>query len=165
MQFRVGGLRRLVAALALVGATGCGATDSVSSRDPLLVEAGFRTDAASYVQASPGVSPVVTIRVSLENRFGRTLIPVPCTADAPEWALERLSGERWTAAATSECELVTWVPSPIQPGEEYRATVHLKQRVQPGTYRLVFGLLEETGDATVPVVDGRALSNPFTLAN
>ncbi|MFN2315824.1 MAG: hypothetical protein ABR551_11060 [Gemmatimonadales bacterium] len=165
MLFQRGRLRRLVAALALVGVAGCGATDSVSSRDPLLVEAGFRTDAAAYVQAAVGVSPVATIRVSLENRFGRTLIPVPCTADAPEWALERLSGERWAAAATSACQLVTWVPSPIHPGEEFRATVHLEQRMQPGTYRLVFGLLEETGDATVPVVDGRALSNPFTLAN
>ncbi len=165
MVFRLGEFRRLIGALALVGVTACGATDSVSSRDPLLVEAGFLTEAASYVMAAPGVSPLATIRVSLENRFGRTLIPVPCTADAPEWALERLSGERWTAAATSACELVTWVPSPILPGEQYRATVHLQQRVQPGTYRLVFGLLEETGDATVPVVDGRALSNPFTLAN
>ncbi|HUG27772.1 MAG TPA: hypothetical protein VMK53_05680 [Gemmatimonadales bacterium] len=163
-MFRTGGYRTLISALALVGVAGCGATDSVSSRDPLLVEAGFLTDAASYVQAV-GVSPVASIRVLFENRFGRTLIPVPCTADAPEWALERLSGERWTAAATSACKLVSWVPSPIQPGEEYRATVHLEQRVQPGTYRLVFGLLEETGDATVPVVDGRALSNPFMLAN
>lgn len=165
MLFQRGSLRRLVAVCALVGASGCGATDSVSSRDPLLVEAGFRTDAPSYVQAPAGVSPVATIRVSLENRFGRTLIPVPCTADAPEWALERLNGERWAAAATSACELVSWVPSPIQPGEEYRATVRLEQRMPAGTYRLVFGLLEETGDATVPVVDGRALSNPFTLAN
>lgn len=165
MLFRGTSLRVFFAVLVLGSAAGCGATDAMSSREPLLVEAGFRTDADSYVQAPAGVSPLVTIRVSLENRFGRTLIPVPCTADAPEWALERLSGERWVAAATAACALVTWVPSPIQPGEEFRATVHLEQRVQPGTYRLVFGLLEETGDATVPVIDGRALSNPFTLAN
>jgi hypothetical protein len=149
----------------LGGVAGCRATDAMSSRDPLLVEAGFRTDAPGYVQAPPGVSPVVTIRVSLENRFGRTLIPVPCTADAPEWSLERMSGERWVAAATAACDLVTWTPTPILPGEEFGAAVRLEQRVQPGTYRLVFGLLEETGDATVPVLDGRALSNPFTLSN
>lgn len=164
MRFGAGGILVMVAA-AVAGAVGCGATDPLASREPLLVEAGFRTDADSYLQAPPGVLPVATIRVSLENRFDRTLIPVPCTADAPEWALERLSGERWVAAATAACDLVSWVPAPIHPGAEFRAAVHLDQRVQPGTYRLVFGLLEETGDATVPVVDGRARTNPFTLAN
>jgi hypothetical protein len=37
--------------------------------------------------------------------------------------------------------------------------------VEPGTYRLVLGLLEVTEDATRPVVDGRARSNTFQLTD
>lgn len=153
----------------LVGVVGvtlpaCGAADILSSREQLLVEAGFRTDAASYTMAS-GVSPVAVIRVSLDNRFGTALIPVPCTAEAPEWVLERRSGERWVAMAAASCDLVTGLPTPIGPGEEYGATVRLPDPVPSGVYRLVFGLLEETDAATTPVLDGRAHSNSFTLVD
>lgn len=163
MPGRGGRTRWLVAAVLAVGMPGCRGSDILESREQLLVEAGFRTDAPGYVMAGAGVSPVAVIRVSLDNRFGRTLIPVPCTEWAPEWALERQSGDRWVPAAAAACDLASWVPAPIAPGEEYRATVVLEQRVPPGTYRLVFGLLEETPEATAPVLDGRARSNPFTL--
>lgn len=153
----------LLAGMALA-LPGCASEDILTAREQLLVEAGFRTDAPSY-QLQPGVSPVAVIRVSLDNRFGSTLIPVPCTADAPEWSLERQSGERWVPVAAAACDLVGWVPSPVAPGEEYRATVRLQDAVPQGVYRLVFGLLEETDDATTPVLDGRAHSNTFTLVD
>lgn len=154
-----------VTGMGSVAGFGCGSSDVLASRELLLVEAGFRTDEPAYAQAPAGVFPTATIRVSLDNRFGRTLLPVPCTADAPEWSLERLNGDRWEVAATAACDLVQWIPEPITPGMEYRAVVRLGGRVQPGTFRLVFGLMEETDDAVTPVLDGRSRSNPFTLAD
>lgn len=165
MQVRKVGLRLLAVALAGCAMPGCGSSDILADRELLLIEAGFRTDASSYAMAPAGVVPAATIRVTLDNRFGRTLIPVPCTTESAEWTLERREGERWVVAATPACDLVQSVPAPIAPGAEYRAVVRLPGRVQPGTYRLVFSILEVTDSATVPVMDGRARSNSFTLVD
>jgi hypothetical protein len=53
----------------------------------------------------------------------------------------------------------------VSPGASYHGVVRLTSAVEPGTYRLVLGLLEVTGDATRPVVDGRARSNTFQLTD
>jgi len=148
-----------------VGVLSCDSESLFSSREALLVEAGFRTDADSYRQVIAAGQPVATIRAVLENRFGRALVPVPCTYDAPEWTLERRQGERWEVAANASCLLVGWAPTVISSGAEYRVMVELTSHLQPGTYRLVFGLHESNADGPVPVLDGRARSNTFTLTD
>lgn len=156
----------LLSLLALtVGAAGCESEGLFASRDALLVEAGFRTNADSYQQAQGSGQPVAVIRATLDNRFGKALLPVPCTHEAPEWTLERRQGEGWEVAANASCLLVGWVQPTVSPGAEYRVTVRLSSRVQPGTYRLVFGMLESNPDGAVPVLDGRARSNPFLLTD
>jgi hypothetical protein len=142
---------------------GCASGDLTGSRDAIEVEAGFRTSAPSYKQDAGTAGAAVSIGISMQNTFGTTLLPVPCTEEAPEWTLERLTGESWEAVATSACLLVQWALVTVSPGTEYRGVVHLSSAVEPGTYRLVFGVLEVTGDATRPVVDGRARSNTFLL--
>lgn len=155
-------VRTVGAGLALV-LSACQASDLTNSRDAIEVEAGFRTSADSYKQASGSSGPVAAIGITLENRFGISLLPVQCTYDAPEWTLERLNGERWEAVATSSCLLVAWAQITVDPGSDYHGVVHLATAVQPGTYRLVFGVLEVTAEGTRPVVDGRARSNTFLL--
>jgi len=90
---------------------------------------------------------------------------VPCTDDGPEWTLERLNGESWGAVATSSCLLAQWALEPVPPGTDYQGVVRLLTPVEPGTYRLVFGVLEVTDEGTRPVIDGRALSNTFQLTD
>lgn len=141
----------------------CGSDDLLASRDLIEVEAGFRTNANSYRMASGPVS--VSIGISLENRFGTPLMPVPCTEESPEWTLERQVGERWEAVATGSCLLASWALVTVSPGSTYRGVVRLAAMVEPGTYRLVLGLLEVDGDGTRPVVDGRARSNTFLLTD
>jgi len=144
--------------------TGCSPGDLLASRDLLLVEAGFQTDKSSYPQTGPA-GAVTTIRVTLDNRFGTELLPVPCTGEAPEWTLERQEGEGWQAVATASCLLVSWVQAPVAVGAIYRGTVRLATAVPAGTYRLVFGILEVSNGGSVPVVDGRARSNLFVLTD
>lgn len=156
--------RALAAGLALT-ISACQASDLTNSRDAFEVEAGFRTSATSYKQGSGVNGPVASIGITLENRFGISLLPVQCTYEAPEWTLERRNGERWEPVATSSCLLVAWAQITISPGTDYHGVVHLASAVQPGTYRLVFGVLEVTADGTRPVVDGRARSNSFVLTD
>jgi hypothetical protein len=154
----------LIAGLsALLALPACGTEDLLASRDQIEVEAGFRTDAASYRMSSGSVA--ASISISLENRFGTPLLPVPCTEESPEWTLERLVGERWEAVATGACLLASWALVTVSPGSTYRGVIRLTAAVEPGTYRLVMGLLEVTDDATRPVVDGRARSNTFLLTD
>lgn len=164
MQVRAGGASWFATLLMLATLAGCSAGDLLSSRDLLLVEAGFQTDKSSYPQTGPA-GTVATIRVTLDNRFGSELLPVPCTGEAPEWTLERQVGEGWQAVATAACLLVSWVQAPVPVGAMYRGTVRLANVVPAGTYRLVFGILEVTGSGSVPVVDGRARSNLFILTD
>lgn len=147
------------------GAAGCDSDGLLASRDALLVEAGFRTSADSYRQVQVSGQPAAVIHATLDNRFGKVLLPVPCTHEAPEWTLERQHGEEWVVAANASCLLVGWAQATVSPGSEYRVTVRLSSRVQPGTYRLVFGILESNPDGPVPVLDGRARSNPFLLTD
>ncbi|MDP9145148.1 MAG: hypothetical protein M3N43_10720, partial [Actinomycetota bacterium] len=149
----------------LLTLSGCEAGDLLASRDLIEVEAGFRTDASSYHQAAGTGRVVASIAITLENRFGTSLVPVPCTEEAPEWTLERQEGERWEPVATGACLLASWAMITVSPGASYHGVVRLASAVEPGTYRLVLGLLEVTGDATRPVVDGRARSNTFQLTD
>lgn len=151
--------------LLLLPLLGCGSSDVLATRDQIEVGAGFRTDATAYRMRSQGSGVVATIGITLENRFQTALLPVPCTEEAPEWTLERRVGEQWSAVATGACLLVSWTMNAISPGATYRGVVRLTTAVEPGTYRLVFGLLEVTADATLPVVDGRARSNTFLLTD
>lgn len=155
----------LLGACLILALLGCQSNDLTNSRDAIEVEAGFRTDATGYRQSNGSNGVVASIGISLENRFGVELVPVPCTQEAPEWTLERLHGERWEAVATSSCLLVSWALVTIAPGTDYTGRVELITAVEPGTYRLVFGVLEVTADGTRPVVDGRARSNTFVLTD
>jgi len=152
----------LCLALAL---NGCQADGLTNSRDGIEVEAGFRTDADSYRMSGSEGGVIASIGVTLQNRYGTALLPVQCTHEAPEWTLERLVGERWEAVATSSCLLVSWALLTISPGTDYNGVVRLDTEVEPGTYRLVFGVLEVTADGTRPVIDGRARSNTFLLTD
>lgn len=154
--------RGLAVGLAVI-LSGCSSADLTASRDGIEVEAGFRTDASSYRQVAGPNGVVASIGISMQNTFGTTLVPVPCDLEAPEWTLERLQGEQWEAVATGTCLLVQWALVTISPGAEYAGVVRLTTSVEAGTYRLVFGVLEVTGDATKLVVDGRARSNTFLL--
>lgn len=165
MRSGVGTPFRTLAVGLVLAVTACQASDLTNSRDGIEVEAGFRTNAASYRQSSNASGVVASIGISLENRFGTALVPVPCTYQAPEWTLERLQGERWEAVATSSCLLVSWALVTVSPGTDYHGVVELASAVEPGTYRLVFGVLEVTPDGTRPVVDGRARSNTFVLTD
>lgn len=156
---------RVLGACLVLALTGCQADGLTNSRDAIEVEAGFRTDAGSYRQSLGSSGVVASIGVTLQNRYGTALLPVQCTYEAPEWTLERLQGERWEAVATSSCLLVSWALVTVSPGTDYNGVVHLATRVDPGTYRLVFGVLEVTADGTRPVVDGRARSNTFLLTD
>lgn len=164
MQVRAGRASRFATLMMLATLPGCSSGDLLASRDLLLVEAGFQTDKHSYPQTGPA-GAVATIRVTLDNRFGSELLPVPCTGEAPEWTLERQVGEGWEAVATAACLLVSWVQASVPVGTMYRGTVRLATTVPAGTYRLVFGMLEVSGTGSVPVVDGRARSNLFGLTN
>lgn len=165
MPAGIGPRMKAVGICVALAVTGCQASDLTNIRDAFEVESGFRTSAVSYRQGSGTNGPVASIPVTLENRFGTSLLPVQCTYEAPEWTLERRRGERWEAVATSSCLLVSWAQITVSPGTDYNGVVHLASAVEPGTYRLVFGVLEVTPDGTKPVVDGRARSNTFLLTD
>lgn len=149
----------------LLALSSCSSADLMGSRDLIEVEAGFRTDASSYRQVAGLGGVVASIGITLENRFGTSLLPVPCTEESPEWTLERQNGEQWDAVATGSCLLAQWALVTVAPGGSYSGVVRLTAAMEPGTYRLVLGLLEVTGEATRPVVDGRARSNTFLLTD